>query len=233
MNSYIIKEMLRHLVVRVVLSATFIALRQRRSPREYNIDLIWREEREIITSAAIIGIVFGVLTTWLVVMIKGDDSILIVIAGILLSIGLSQQVMSISLDAITVSLNGFISSWNSVFNLLAKQRAKAEWRFIENETHQIFINPHVIYLLPSELDEPKPSMEKITKYLDEHRWELKFPLVKLYHDEPSLLSFSQHSIEYLRDRLHVADRLFNIQQRSGAVNPVMFIALGTLIWLLS
>ena len=233
MITYIVKEMLLHLVVRLVLSASFVALRQKRSPREYNIELIRQQEREILISAAVIGIAFGALATLLVIMIKGDDSILIVMAGVLLSIGLSQQIMSIGLDAITLSLNGFISSWNSVLNLLAKQKAKPEWRFIENETHQIFINPHIVYILPSQLDEPKPSLEKITKYLGEHKWEIEFPQAQLYHDEPSLLSFALYATEYLRDRLLVSDRLVNLQQRTGTVNPVVFVALGTLIWLLS
>lgn len=34
---YIVKEMLRHLVVRLILSATFVVLRQRKPITEYNI----------------------------------------------------------------------------------------------------------------------------------------------------------------------------------------------------
>ena len=233
MIPYIVKEMLRHLVLRLVLSATFIALGKKGSLLHYNVELIKQQEREILVSAALIGVAFGAVTIFLVVMIKGQDSIWVVIAGIMLSIGLSQQVMSLGLDVVTLSLSGYLSSWTSVLNCMARQKSKPEWHFIENETNQIFINPHVMYILPSELDEPKAPMENIIKYIDEHRWELEFPLVKVYGDDPSLLSFAQYATEYIRSRLLISDRLVNIQQRSGAINPIVFIALGTLMWLLS
>ena len=229
---YIVKEMLKHVVVRLVSTATFTTLRQKRSYTEYNMQLIKHHEREFLISAALIGIAFGILATWLVVMIKGDESILIVVAGILLAIGLSQQIMSIGLDAITLSLNGFISAWNSILFQFARQKPSPEWRFIENEASQIFIYPHIVYALPSELSGAKIGTAKIIQYLTEHSSELEYPQ-KIYNEEPSLLSFAQYATEYLKERLHVYDRLSNIQQRSGTVNPVVFVALGTLIWLLS
>lgn len=233
MIPYIVKEMLRHIVIRLVLGATFVALKQRRPRTEYNTLLIKQQEREILISAALIGVSFGVTTTFLVFLIKSGENFLILIAGILLSIGLSQQIMSLGIDTIATHLNAFISSWNSVINLLAKQKVNPEWRFIENETNQMFIYPHILYVLPPELDKLKPSADDVTKYVDEHRWEVEHPLAKLYHDEPSLLSFAEHAVEYLRGRLHVYDRLTTVQQRAGSINPVVFIALGTLIWLLS
>ncbi|MEM2760066.1 MAG: hypothetical protein QXU32_07315 [Nitrososphaerales archaeon] len=232
MITYIVKEMLKHVVVRLVLSATFAVLRHRRSPAEYNIRLIKQGEREFLISAAIIGISFGILTIWLVMMLKGQENILTVVAGILLSIGLSQQIMSIGLDAITLSLNGFISIWNSILFLFARQKPTPEWRFIENESSQIFIYPHIVYVLPEELSESKVGTTKLIQYITEHSSELEYPK-KICDEEPSLLSFAQYAIEFIRDRLTVYDRLSNIQQRTGAVNPVVFIALGTLIWLLS
>jgi len=86
--------------------------------------------------------------------------------------------------------------------------------------------------MPPELDELKVSSAKIIKYADEHKTEIDYPQ-EIYDEEPSLLSFAQYVTEYIKDRLHVYDRLSNIQQRTGNVNPVVFIALGTLIWLLS
>lgn len=232
MIPYIVKEMLRHVIIRLVTSATFITLRHKRSATEYNIRLIKQREREFLISAAIIGIAFGILATWLVVMIKGGESILIVIAGILLAIGLSQQIMSLGLDAITLSLNGFVSSWNSVLYRFARQKPSPEWRFIENEANQVFIYPHIVYVLPPELAEQKVSSARMIQYITEHSSELEYPH-KIYEEEPSLLSFAEYATEYVRERLHVYDRLSNIQQRTGTVNPVVFVALGTLIWLLS
>jgi len=232
MIAYIVKEMLRHLVVRLILSATFVVLRQRKHVTEYNIRLNKLKERDVLVSAALLGIFFSAITIAFVASIKGGMNELVVAAGVLLSIGLSQQIMSIGIDAVTTSLNGFVSSWNSVLYSLAKQKEKPEWRFIENEAHQVFIYPHIVYVLPPELDELKVASAKIIKYLDEHKAEIDYPH-KVYDDEPSLLSFAQYTTEYLRDRMRVYDRLLNIQQRTGNVNPVVFIALGTLIWLLS
>jgi len=232
MIAYIVKEMLRHLIIRLTLSATFVALRKKKPATEYNIKLIRMKELEILVSAALIGVSFAILTIWLVVMIKGGASALIVAAGVLLSIGLSQQIMSISIDLITVNLNAFISAWSSMVYLLSKQRPAPEWRFIENEIHPVFFYPHIVYTLPRELDEPKIGSAPLIKYVDEHKAEIDYPQA-IYNDEPSLLSFAQYATEYIRDRLNVFDRLSNVQQRAGAINPVVFVALGTLIWLLS
>jgi len=230
--AYIVREMLKHLVVRLILSATFVVLRQRKPVTEYNTRLIKLKERDILVSAALLGIFFSAITIAFVASIKGGTNELTVAAGVLLSIGLSQQIMSIGIDAVTISLNGFMSSWNSVLYSLAKQRSNPQWRFIENEAHQVFIYPHIVYVLPPELDELKVGSAKIIKYADEHKAEIDYPQ-KIYDEESSLLSFAQYATDYLRDRLHVYDRLSNIQQRTGNVNPVVFIALGTLIWLLS
>ena len=232
MIAYIVKEMLRHLVLRLVLSATFVVLRQRKPVTEYNTSLIKLKERDVLVSAASLGIFFSAVTIAFVASSKGGTNEMVVAAGVLLSIGLSQQIMSIGIDAVTTNLNGFLSSWNSVVYLLAKQRGNPEWRFIENEANQVFIYPHIVYVLPPELDELKVASAKIIKYVDEHKAEIDYPQ-KIYDEEPSLLSFAQHAIEYLRDRLHTYDRLSNMQQRTGNVNPVVFISLGTLIWLLS
>lgn len=224
--------MLKHLVFRLVSSATFITLRQRRVSAEYNIRLIKCREREFLIAAAFIGIAFGILTTGLVVSIKGNETLIVVAAGILLAIGLSQQIMSIGLDAVTLSLNVFISTWNSILFQLARQRPSPEWRFIENEASKVFIYPHIVYSLPAELYESKIGTTRIIQYLTQNSYELDYPS-KIYNEEPSLLSFAEYATEYIRDRLSIYDRLSNIQQRTGTVNPVVFIALGTLIWLLS
>ncbi|MFQ5969122.1 MAG: hypothetical protein ACE5J2_01320 [Nitrososphaerales archaeon] len=229
---YIVREMLRHLVLRLALSATFVVLRQKKPVTEYNVKLIKVKERDILVSAALLGISFAILTIWLVVVIKGGSSALIVAAGVLLSIGLSQQIMSIGIDAMTMSLNAFLSAWNSVLYVLSKQRTSLEWRFIESEVNQVFIYPQIVYVLPRELGEPKIASARVIRYITDHKSEVEYPH-KIQNEEPSLLSFAEYSTEYIKDRLQVYNRLSNIQQRTGAINPVVFVALGTLIWLLS
>ncbi len=232
MIAYIVKEMLRHLVLRLVMSATFVVLRQKREVTEYDIRFINLRERDVLVSAALLGIIFSAIAIAFVASIKGGTNVMTVAAGILLAIGLSQQIMSIGIDAITRSLNGFLTCWNSVIYLLARQKTSPEWRFIENETHQVFIHPQIVYALPGELDELKVPTAKIIRYLEGHRHELEY-VNHVYDEEPSLLSFAQYAVDYIRDRMLVFDRLLITQQRTGNVNPVVFVALGTLLWLLS
>ncbi|MFQ5920822.1 MAG: hypothetical protein ACE5JV_02260 [Nitrososphaerales archaeon] len=219
MIAYIVRQMLRHLVIRLVMSATFVVLRQRREATEYNSRLINLATRDVLVSAALLGIIFAAITIIFVASIKGGANVLTVAAGMLLSIGLSQQIMSIGIDAVTINLNGFLTSWNSILYLISRKRASPEWRFIENEAHQVFIHPHIVYAVPAKLDQLKVSTAQIITYVNE--------------EEPSLLSFAQHTIDHIRNRLLLYDRIAGIQQRTGNVNPVVFIALGTLLWLLS
>ena len=83
------------------------------------------------------------------------------------------------------------------------------------------------------LQKENASLEAITSYMDEHRWELGYPQTIFRHDEKSLLSFGNYAIEILRERMDVYDRLLTMQHKTGTVNPVVFVAVGTLIWLLS
>lgn len=237
MTPFVIKEMLQHLVVRLALTATLVDLvKKKENHTNYNMNLIRQNERTIILNAMLLGIAFGAIAIWLVFSIKGDDeNMMIVVAGILLSLGLMQQIISIALDAVTISLSRFLSTWNSVINLLAKQKTTPEWHVIRDETEEIFIFPQVSYSLPpgiSKTIDPNAA-DKTVRYIAEHRWELSYPQANFPGDEKSLVSFAQYAIEFLRGRLNMYDRLSTIQYRTGSINPVVFVALGTLIWLLS
>ncbi|GIU72335.1 MAG: hypothetical protein KatS3mg003_1814 [Candidatus Nitrosocaldaceae archaeon] len=229
MNVYIIIAMLKHIVVRIVLSTAIFTTKDSKS--EYDIRLVKVNEREVIASAILIGLTFSIITISLIIYLKGSN-IMIIIAGILLSIGLSQQLISIGIDAIAINLNNFISSWNSILYMLSRIRKGDEWRYVENESNRIFIYPHIIYSLPKMINEPKVSSSKLIKYLEEHKDEVNYTH-SIYDFEPSLLAFSQYLIEHLHNKLLLYDTLTNIQQRTGNVNPVLFIAIGTLVWLLS
>ncbi len=229
MNAYIMAAMVRHIIIRIVLSTALFTSKD--SSNEYDIKLVKVREKEVIVSAVLIGIIFSSITILSVVYLKGSNT-MIIIAGILLSIGLSQQLISIGIDAIAINLNNFISSWNSILYMLSRIRKGDEWRYVENESNRIFIYPHIIYSLPKVINEPKVSSSKLIKYLEEHKDEVNYAH-SIYDFEPSLLSFSQYLIEHLHNKLLLYDTLTNIQQRTGNVNPVLFIAIGTLIWLLS
>ena len=47
------------------------------------------------------------------------------------------------------------------------------------------------------------------------------------------LAFAKHATKQMREKLQIYDELEDLQERSGGVNAVILIALGTLIWLIS
>ena len=47
------------------------------------------------------------------------------------------------------------------------------------------------------------------------------------------LAFVQYATKQMREKLQIYDELAGLQERSGGVNAVILIALGTLIWLIS
>ncbi len=232
MAPYILREMLQHLLNRLLSTLILFDLLKKREEPTYDMILIAQKERTIAVNAMMLGAAFGALAIWLVLVIKGSENIMIVIAGIFLSFGLVQQIVSVGLDTVTMNLGRFMSSWNSILNTLAKHRNTPEWQRLRDATEEIFVFPQIIHALPYSIKE-NSSVEAVTSYLDEHRWELGYPQTIFGHDEKSLLSFSNYAIEVLRNRMDVYDRLLTMQQRTGTVNPVVFVAAGTLIWLLS
>ena len=46
-------------------------------------------------------------------------------------------------------------------------------------------------------------------------------------------AFVQYATKQLREKLQIYDELEDLQERSGGVNAVILIALGTLNWLVS
>lgn len=228
MNFYIINVMTKHIVLRILLLSAFT--KKRYVEKTYNIRLINVHENEIINSALFIATIFGIITILLVSHLKGSN-INIIIASILLSIGLGQQFIALAIDVLVINLNNFISVWNSIIYTLARMKHNDEWRYIENECSKIFIYPHIIYSLPKDLG-VKASLTKLVGYIMEKKNDINYPH-KVDDTEQSLLSFVEYTVEYLHEKLILYDYLTNIQQRTSNVNPIIFIAIGTLIWLLS
>ncbi len=229
MNSYIIISMLKHIVIRILFST--VLLTYKRLKRGYDIRLVKVKEEDVIISALLIGIIFALIIISSTIYFKGSNP-MIIIAGILLSIGLSQQLISISIDVVVINLNNFISEWNSILSITSRIRRGDEWRHFENECNKIFIYPHIIYSLPSSIHAHKIGINTIIKYIEEHKDEVDY-IHSIYEFEPSLLAFAQHLLDNLHEKLLLYDNLTNIQQRTGNINPILFIAIGTLVWLLS
>ena len=160
---------------------------------------------------------------------------MILIAAVFISFGTGRQSFASTLDVVTTNLNAFLSSWASILLLLAKNRlivTTTDWRSIESKVELVLISTGRNNL-PVELDGVKPeSLQILLEYMDEHKWELEYQQAITY-DDSSCLAFAQYAINQMREKLLLYNELEDLQERSGGVNAVILIALGTLIWLIS
>ena len=233
---FIVKEMVKHLVNLLFVNALFIFLVRKRtkSGAEYNIKLIGQPTNYFKLSAAVIGISFAVFAILIVIVFT--QNVMIVIAAIFISLGTAQQIFASALDVVTTNLDAFLSSWASTLLLLAKNRlteTTTDWRSIERRLELILMSRGLEYNLPVKLDGVKPESQQILlEYLDEHKWELEYQQAITY-DDSSCLAFVQYASKQMKEKLQIDDELEDLQERSGGVNAVILIALGTLIWLIS
>ena len=233
--TFVMKEMVKHLANLLFVNGIFIFLVRKRtkSGAEYNIKLIGQPTNYFRSSAAAIGISFAVIAILIVIVFT--QNVMIVIAAVFISLGTGRQIFASALDVVTTNLNAFLSSWASTLLLLAKNRLMVnttEWRSIESRVQLILISTRE-YNLPVKLDGVKPESQQILlEYLDEHKWELECQQA-ITDDDSSCLAFVQYATKQMREKLQIYDELEDLQERSGGVNAVILIALGTLIWLIS
>ena len=234
--TFIIKEMVKHLANLLFVNALFIFLVRKRtkSGAEYNIKLIGQPTNYFEFSAAVIGISSAVIAILIVMVFT--QNLMILIAAVFISLGTGRQIFASALDVVTTNLNAFVSSWASTLLLLAKNRlmvTTTDWRSIESRIELILISRRLEYNLPVKLDGVTPESQQILlEYLDEHKWELECQQA-ITDDDSSCLAFFQYATKQMREKLQIYDELEDLQERSGGVNAVILIALGTLIWLIS
>jgi hypothetical protein len=234
--TFVIKEMVKHLANLLFVNAIFIFLVRKttKSGAEYNIKLIGQPTNYFKFSAALIGISFAVIAILIVMVFT--QNLMILIAAVFISLGTGRQIFASALDVVTTNLNAFVSSWASTLLLLAKNRlvvTTTDWRSIESRVELILISRGLEYKLPVKLDGVTPESQQILlEYLDEHKWELDCQQA-ITDDDSSCLAFFQYATKQMREKLQIYDELEDLQERSGGVNAVILIALGTLIWLIS
>lgn len=234
--TFVMKEMVKHLANLLFVNALFIFLVRKRtkSGAEYNIKLIGQPTNYFIFGAAVIGISFAVIAILIVMVFT--QNVMILIAAVFISLGTGRQIFASALDVVTTNLNAFVSSWASTLLLLAKNRLMAtttDWHSIESRVELILISRRLEYNLPVKLDGVTPKSQQILlEYLDEHKWELGCQQA-ITDDDSSCLAFFQYATKQMREKLQIYDELEELQERSGGVNAVILIALGTLIWLIS
>ncbi len=233
--TFIIKVMVKHLVNLLFVNGVFLFLvhKRRKSAAEYNIKLIGQPTNYFEFSAAVIGISSAVIAILIVIAI--DQNLMVIIAAVFISLGTGRQIFASALDVVTTNMNAFLSSWASTLLLLAKNRimvTTTDWHSIESQVKLILISTRG-YNLPVKLDGVKPESQQILlEYLDEHKGELKYQQAITY-DDSSCLTFAQYATKQVIEKLLIYNELEELQERSGGVNAVILIALGTLIWLIS
>jgi hypothetical protein len=235
MIAYTYRKMLKHLVVLIFVNALFIFFIRipKSSHVQYDMKLVKQPTRDIIISATIISLSFAAFSVLLIALIQWNQNILVVIAGFFISVGIGRQIFATAMDAITTNMNSFLSSWASILHLLAKDRmTTSEWSSIEIQVELILFGKGLQYELPAKLDRVKSDSPQVSKYLNEHKWELEYPH-SITGEDASCIAFAQHASKQMRDKLRIYDQLLEVQQRSGGANTVVLIAIGTLIWLLS
>jgi hypothetical protein len=235
MTAYLLRKMLNHLAVLIIVNSVYISLRRihkSSSHVNYDMKLVKQQSRNVLITATAIGVSFGVISFLIVFMIQWNQNILVVIAGFFISIGMARQIVSTALDAVTTTMNAFLSSWASIVHLLAKDRQTSEWRLIEDRVEAILLGKKLEYNLPVKLHGAKPNSLQVYKYLDESKWELEYQHA-ITSEDPSCLAFARYAIMQIRDKLRIYDELLEVQERSGGVNTIVLIAIGTLIWLVS
>jgi hypothetical protein len=234
--TYIMKEMVKHLGNLLFVNGvfTFLVRKRTKSAAEYNIKLIGQPTNYFKLSAAVIGISFVVIAILIVIVF--DQNVMVIIAAVLIIFGTARQIFASALDVVTTNLNAFLSSWTSTLLLLAKNMpmvTTTDWRSIERRIELILMSRGLGYDLPVKLEGVKPESQQILlEYLDEHKWELECQQA-ITDDDSSCLAFVQYATKQMRKKLQIYDELEDLQERSGGVNAVILIALGTLIWLIS
>lgn len=234
--TFVIKEMTKHLVNLIFVNALFIFLVRKRtkSGAGYNIKLIGQPTKFFKIGAAIIGTSFAVISILIVIVFT--QNVMIIIAAVFISLGTGRQIFASALDVVTTNLSAFVSSWTSILLLLAKNRpmtSTTDWSSIETRAETIIYSRRLEYNLPVKLDGVTPESQQILlEYLDEHKWELECQQ-PITDDDSSCRAFFQYATEKMKEKLKTYDELEDLQERSGGVNAVILIALGTLIWLIS
>jgi hypothetical protein len=235
--AFITKEMVKHLVNLLFVNGQFMFLihKKAKSVTKYNIKLIGQPTNHYKFSAAIIGLSSVVIAILIVFVF--DQDVMVIIAAVFISLGTGRQIFASALDIITTNLNSFLSSWASTLLFFSKNRqmettTTTDWAKIESQVKLILISTQG-YNPPVELDKVKPETQHILlEYLNKHGRELGYHQT-ITNDDPSCLVFAQYAVKRITQNLLIYYELEDLQERSGGVNAVILIALGTLIWLIS
>jgi hypothetical protein len=232
---YIIKEMTKHLTNLLLINVGLVFLLRKNSTSEYKLKLVKQPIRDVVTSAAFIGITLTLIPLFFLIVLKWDKNMLVVIAAVLISFGTGRQIFATALDTVTTNMSGFLSSWASTLHFLTEDKLMTpEWRSIEIQVELILFGKGIHYTPPAKLDGTgiKADPQQLYKYLNDHKEELEY-VGSITNDDSSYIAFAQYATKHLRHKMQIYLQLLEVQERVGGVNTIVLIAAGTFIWLFS
>ena len=233
----VLKKMLNGIWLRLIHIFPLSLINKEFINRSTDWSLVMSDEDQLLKNSKLLaGVVFILFLILILNFLEG----LVLVAGIFLSIGISQQIISVCLNTAADDLQLYVSRWTTIVDYLSQIHIdqhtvtsisdKAEWQDVNEHISQLYISPFITNDLPHGLDSPN-SLDIILNFIDEYHDEFDYPVE--INSESGQLAFSQHMVSYLHSKLLFHDRLNTLQAKSGGVDSILPIAIGTLIWLLS
>lgn len=81
------KEMTKHFASLLLMNVGLVFLLNKRSGSEYKIELVKQPIRDVVISAASIGIIFVFISIFFLIILEWHRNMMLVLAGILISFG--------------------------------------------------------------------------------------------------------------------------------------------------
>lgn len=209
-----------------------------RKRRPYDLRLVEAKLGDVLGSATVVGLIttLGIFT--LIVGIKFFENPTLtyqrwffIAASLFIALGVSQQLVSLAIDVVTASYRQFISKWATVVHILARFGKGGRWDEVTREVNELFTHPSILYSPSEEILATQSSREDLIQHIQEGRGEVHYESTSAYW--PDQIFFAEHTINFLRETLMRHDQLYDIEQRIGLTNSIIFIAAGTVFWLLS
>jgi len=222
--------MLRGLIVRIFFAFPIGFFRIKPADENYNKTIIKIRSKVIIRCARILAGAIWITLMYFVITYSGISNLNTVIAGFLISIALSQQIESAAMEVTTTHMRIFISAWNTVLYIFAKRKRGERWNEIVEEAEMLWIHPQIRYSEPMERLEGKLTEQQLMKHINKDREEMNY-YKEVEDNNESKIKFANHAIEYIQIKLNIHDKIYEHQQRLGTYTYVIFLGIGTLIWL--
>ena len=230
--SYVITSsiMIRGLIVRIFFAFPIGFFRIRPADENYSNTIIKTRSKVIIRCARILAGMIWLVLIYFIIKYAGLNNINTIIAGVLISIALSQQIESAAMEVTTTHMRIFISSWNTVLYIFAKRKRGEKWKDIVEEAEMLWIHPQIRYSEPLERLEGKLTEQQLMKHINKDREEMNY-YKEVEDNNESKIKFADYAVEYLQNKLNIHDKIYEHQTRLGTWTYVIFLGIGTLIWL--